>query len=261
MGLQAEVADEEHAAGRQQAVAVLHQPRRQVGVEVVEQAGGVDDVEGFIGTIGAAGEAQGVVTHKPYLAIQPAADALACAVQRGRVTSVPLTALPPADALAFLRYQGQERNAAALLQAPESDLRRIVAVTGGHPLAIKLVVGQAQALPLTQVLDDLAAAQPEVHDFYHFVFRYAWQRLSDPARQLLLHMPLLNPAGATWEDLAAVSGVSLNGYYRSALEELVAASLLDSGCAQGRLLYSIHRLTEYFILSDLIGVEPPGPLA
>lgn len=47
---------------------------------------------------------------------------------------------------------------------------------------------------------------------------------------------------------------------RSALEELVAASLLDAGCAQGRLLYSIHRLTEYFILSDLIGVEPPGPL-
>ena len=73
-------------------------------------------------------------------------------------------------------------------------------------------------------------------------------------------MPLLDPAGATWEDLAAVSGATLNGYYRSALEELVAASLLDAGCAQGRLLYSIHRLTEYFILSDLIGVEPPGLL-
>jgi hypothetical protein len=176
-----------------------------------------------------------------------------------QITSVPLAALPPADALAFLRYHGQERNVAALLQAPESDLRRIVAVTGGHPLAIKLVVGQAQVLPLAQVLDDLAAAQPEIHDFYHFLFRYSWQRLSEPARQLLLHMPLLDPAGATWEDLAAVSGATLNGYYRSALEELVAASLLDAGCAQGRLLYSIHRLTEYFILSDLIGVEPPGP--
>lgn len=174
-----------------------------------------------------------------------------------QVTSVPLAALPPADALAFLRYHGEERSTPALLQAPESDLRRIVAVTGGHPLAIKLVVGQAQALPLAQVLDDLAAAQPEIHDFYHFLFRYSWQRLSDPARQLLLHMPLLDPAGATWEDLAAVSGATLNGYYRSALEELVAASLLDAGCAQGRLLYSIHRLTEYFILSDLIGVEPP----
>jgi hypothetical protein len=174
---------------------------------------------------------------------------------------VPLAALPPADALAFLRYHGEERNAAALLHAPQSDLQRIVAVTGGHPLAIKLVVGQAQALPLRQVLDDLAATQPEVHDFYHFLFRYSWQRLSEPARQLLLHMPLLDPAGATWEDLAAVSGATLNGYYRSALEELVAASLLDAGCAQGRLLYSIHRLTEYFILSDLIGVAPLRPLA
>ncbi|HSN73786.1 MAG TPA: NB-ARC domain-containing protein [Anaerolineae bacterium] len=178
-----------------------------------------------------------------------------------QVTSVPLAALPPADALAFLRYHGEERNAAALLHAPQSDLQRIVAVTGGHPLAIKLVVGQAQALPLRQVLDDLAAAQPEIHDFYHFLFRYSWQRLSEPARQLLLHMPLLDPAGATWEDLAAVSGASLNGFYRNALEELVAASLLDVGCAQGRLLYSIHRLTEYFILSDLIGVAPLRPLA
>ncbi len=174
-----------------------------------------------------------------------------------QVTSVPLAALPPADALAFLRYHGEERNTPTLLKAPESDLHRIVAVTGGHPLAIKLVVGQAQALPLTQVLDDLAAAEPEIHDFYHFLFRYAWQRLSDPARQLLLHMPLLDPAGAAWEDLAAVSGVSLNGYYRSALEELVAASLLDAGCAQGRLRYTIHRLTEYFLLSDLVGVDRP----
>ncbi len=173
-----------------------------------------------------------------------------------QVTSLPLYELPPADALAFVRHHGQERNVPALCDATEADLLRIVAVTGGNPLAIKLVAGQAHALPLAQVLDDLAAARPDTHDFFHFLFRYAWERLSDPARHLLLHMPLLDPRNATWEDLAHVSGVALNGYFRNALEELVAASLLHAGWSQGRLIYSIHRLTEYFLLSDLIGLAP-----
>jgi hypothetical protein len=32
----------------------------------------------------------------------------------------------------------------------------------------------------------------------------------------------------------------------------VTCSLLNAGYLGGRLLYSIHRLTEYFILSDLV---------
>lgn len=176
-----------------------------------------------------------------------------------QVTSLTLRELPLADALAFLRHHSQERNTLALLDASEADLLRIVTVTDGNPLAIKLIVGQLHSLPLAQVLDDLAVVRPDTHDFYHFLFRYSWQRLSEPAQHLLLHMPLLDARGATWEDLAAVSGVALNGYFRNALEELVAASLLNAGCFQGRLLYSIHRLTEYFILSDLIGLERPHP--
>jgi hypothetical protein len=171
-----------------------------------------------------------------------------------QVTSLPLHALPTADALDFLRYHAVERNVPTLLAASDADLRRIARVTDGNPLALKLVAGQLLALPLARVLDDLADARPDTHDFYNFLFRYSWQRLSDPARHLLVHMPLLDPRGATWEDLAAVSGVALNGYFRSALEELVAASLLNAGWVQGQMLYTIHRLAEYFLLSDLVGV-------
>lgn len=173
-----------------------------------------------------------------------------------QMTSLPVRELPPGDALAYVRYHSQERNVPALLNAAEPELQRLVAVTGGNPLAIKLVVGQAQVLPLGRILDDLAAVQPGTHDFFSFIFRYSWERLSDPARHLLLHMPLLDPRNATWEDLAHISGVALNGYFRNALEELVAASLLNAGWSQGRLIYSIHRLTEYFLLSDLIGLAP-----
>ncbi len=169
-----------------------------------------------------------------------------------QVTSLLLRALPFADALAFLRYHAEERQAPALLNAPESDLARVVAVTDGNPLAIKLVVGQLLALPLPQVLDDLVRARAEAQDLYTFLFRYSWDRLSEPAQYLLLHMPLLDSRGATWDDLAAVSGVALNGHFRGALQELVNTSLLNAGAVSGDIVYSIHRLTEHFVLSDLV---------
>jgi hypothetical protein len=169
-----------------------------------------------------------------------------------QVTSLQLHALPFADALAFLRYHAEERQAPTLLNASESDLARIVTVTDGNPLAIKLVVGQLLTLPLAHVLEDLVRARAEAQDLYSFLFRFSWERLSQPAQYLLLHMPLLDSRGTTWEDLAAVSGVALNGHFRGALQELVNTSLLNAGVSSGDTVYSIHRLTEHFVLSDLV---------
>ncbi len=173
------------------------------------------------------------------------------------VASITVRELLPTAAIAFLRHHSHERNIPALLGATEDDLLRIVHVTDGNPLAIKLVAGQAQTLPLTRILDDLASVRPDAHDFYRFLFRYSWERLSAPAQHLLLHMPLLDARGASWDDLAAVSGVALDGHFRDALQELVDFSLVNVGWMQGHLLYSIHRLTENFILSDLVQAEAP----
>lgn len=180
-----------------------------------------------------------------------------CLSANDQVTSITVRELPPADALALLRFHSQERNVPALLDASEADLLRVVKVTDGSPLAIKLVAGQAHCLPLARILDDLAAVRPDTHDLYRFLFRYSWERLSAPARHLLLHMPLLDTRGVSWEDLAVVSDVALNGHFRRALEELVEVSLLNVGWVRGRVLYSIHRLTEYFILSDLMQAGRP----
>ena len=170
-----------------------------------------------------------------------------------QVTALTLHALLPEDALAFIHYHARERNAAAVLSASQAELLRIATVTDGNPLAIKLVLGQALVLPLAQVLADLSAARAGARDFYRFIFRYSWDRLSERAQRLLLHMPLLDARGATWEDLLAISRSAADNTTRAAVAELVNASLLNAGYAQGRLLYSIHRLTEYFILSDLVG--------
>lgn len=169
-----------------------------------------------------------------------------------QVTSLTLDELGRDDALAFVCYHAAERNVPAVLAASDADLERIAQVTGGNPLAIKLVLGQMLSLHLDKVLADLAAAQGAGADFYRFIFHYSWEQLSPTARDLLLYMPLLDPRGTTWQDLAAVSGVSLTGNFDPALLELVNASLFNVGCAQGEMWYSIHRLTEYYILSDLV---------
>jgi hypothetical protein len=169
-----------------------------------------------------------------------------------QVAALTLSALPPDEARAFISYHAVERNVPAALAASAADLARIVHVTDGNPLAIKLVIGQLASLPLAQVLADLTAARPDVYDFYQFIFCYSWQNLSEPAQDLLLYMPMFDARGVMWEDLAAVNGGDENGACRRALTELVNASLVNAGYAAGRLIYSLHRLTEYFILSDLV---------
>lgn len=168
-------------------------------------------------------------------------------------TSVTAHELPAPDALAFVRYHAAERNVPAVLEAPLAELERIVAVTGGCPLAIKLVVGQMHARPLAVVLADLAGVRAGARDFYQFLFHYSWAQLSPDAQRLLLHMPLLDARGTGWEELAAVSGLTGGDAFWRAVDELVARSLLNAGCgAGGQMIYSIHRLTEHFILSDLV---------
>ncbi|MCX6028998.1 MAG: NB-ARC domain-containing protein [Chloroflexi bacterium] len=171
------------------------------------------------------------------------------------VTSLTLRELSREDALAFIHYHAGERNVPAVLNAPLDALERIVAVTDGNPLALKLVIGQMHARPLAVVLDDLATTRAGAREFYRYIFRYSWDQLSPAARHLLLHMPLLDARGAAGEELAAVSGAVAAAEFWAAVEELVNCSLLNAGYAGGRLLYSIHRLTEYFILSDLVHAE------
>lgn len=168
------------------------------------------------------------------------------------VTVLTVPSLGPAPAQAFIRHHAQVRHVAALEKAPQKDVAEIAALCDGNPLAITLVVGQLHTLPLKQVLGDLQKARGRSADLLNFLFHYSWEQLSPTARQLLLHMPLLDIRGVAWPELAAVSDVVPDGEFCRALEELMGASLMYAGYSQGQVLYSIHRLTEYFILSDLI---------
>ena len=173
------------------------------------------------------------------------------------VLCLTLNQLSEADSLAFIRYEGEERGIAAIAKADERRLHRIYSITGGHPLAIKLVVGQARGLPLERALSRLSEATGRrASELYRFIYWRSWEMLDEAARRVLLAMPALAASGGYWENLVAVSDLSEHELER-AVQDLVRMSLLDvSGTEEKR--YTIHRLTYTFIMSDLLGTWGNG---
>ena len=165
-----------------------------------------------------------------------------------QVYSISLQGLPDPDGLAFIRYHGGERGIQAVAEADDAALLQIQRVTGGNPLAIKLVAGQLEHWPLRQVLADLEGAGTggSADQFYQYIFDYSWQHLSPPAQQLLLNMPHLATTGGEWADLRAVGGLD-DETLRQAVGELTACSLLNAGGGADKV-YTIHRLTHHFLL-------------
>lgn len=162
-----------------------------------------------------------------------------------------LDELQEADSFALMRHEGQIRGS-PLAEADEATLRQIYAVTGGNPLAIKLVVGQTRHLPLERVLTRLReAAGKQYEDLYRFIYRRSWELLSDDAKQVLLAMPALAPTGAYWENLQAATELPADRL-DAAIEELVEMSLINVGGITEKR-YTIHHLTYTFIMTDLLG--------
>jgi tetratricopeptide (TPR) repeat protein len=169
------------------------------------------------------------------------------------MSTVPLQELPEADGLALLRYEGRQRGLREVGEAGDEALRPILAVTGGHPLALKLVVGLLASLPLDRVLARLQESGSHADPFYQFLYRPSWELLTDAGKHLLRTMALLPVTGGFWEDLSAASGLP-DPQLAGAIEDLVDHSLLQAGGLAERR-YSIHRLTHRFVLSRVMPPE------
>lgn len=156
------------------------------------------------------------------------------------------------DAAALLRHQAQSIGLAELAAADEKTVESIFQVTGGSPMALKMVVSLAAVLPLPKVLADLGHSQPgPIEDLYRNIYWETWRALSDDARSLLQAMPLVAEAGGLPEQIQAISGLSEEAFW-PAVTELVSRSLLEvRGTVQERR-YGIHRLTETFLRTEII---------
>jgi hypothetical protein len=161
---------------------------------------------------------------------------------------IPVEQLSELDSLALVRHEAGLRGLAEVVAAGDDALQWITAVTGGNPLAIRLVVGQLVSLPLDRVLTQLETAQPDTDSFYQYLYGISWDLVSGPAQHLLLEMVQLPANGGSWEDLAGLTGLSGNDL-ASALQELVTHSLVQVSGFEEKT-YCLHPLTYHFAVSQ-----------
>lgn len=170
----------------------------------------------------------------------------------GLVYNLPLDQLSSTVAVEFIRHLAHNSGLKELAQAPNDALLSIHAVTGGHPLAIKLVVGLADTLPLSQILGDLKAAHlTKVEGMYNHIYLKAWRSLSQNGQALLEMMRLSSEIGLKPELMQRMGDFDETALW-SAISELVSRSLLEVRGTTWERRYGIHRLTESFLETEIV---------
>jgi hypothetical protein len=161
-----------------------------------------------------------------------------------------LPALDQVETFQLVKHEATTRGLFMLARATEAELQPIFEVVGGNPLALKLVVGQTAFLPLTQVLANLKEARGKnISDLYTHIYWQAWHMLDGPGQQTLLVMPLAQEGSLP--HLLALSQLELVELYQ-ALQQLATLSLVQVEGDLNERRYSIHRLTETFLLNEAI---------
>jgi hypothetical protein len=160
--------------------------------------------------------------------------------------------LSATDSLALLRHEAAERGLADVAAAPDASLLPVYEVAGGNPLALKLLVGQMHTLSLSRIVQDLRQASGrKVDELYRYIYWRSWELLGEPARRVLTIMPLVAESGGRPEQIAAL-GELAEGELAAALEQLASLCLVNVlGTVEARR-YSIHRLTEAFLLNEVL---------
>jgi hypothetical protein len=156
------------------------------------------------------------------------------------------------DSQALLRHEMSTRGLVGIVNATEGELLQVHRAAGGNPLALKLLVGQMYTLPLSKVVDNLRRARGRsVEDLYRHIYWQSWNLLTDHARQVLAIMPLVAEGGCGLEQLAALSELE-DESLPEALKQLVALCLVTMQGTVDDRRYRIHRLTETFLLNEVL---------
>ncbi len=168
----------------------------------------------------------------------------------GDVLCESLSELAWPDAIALLKHEANVQQLPQLQTANDSILREIYQTAGGNPLALKMVIGQTRFLPISQVLSSLRLAQTKQTDqLYHYIYREAWEMLDENARKLFVSLPIV-PNG-TFEQLRLASQLPAFDL-QSALSDLIDLSLVEIGPGEPGPRYKLHRLTETFLMHEVI---------
>ena len=167
------------------------------------------------------------------------------------VFTFPVEELAFSDAAELIRHEAAAKGIKDLAAAPLEDLQPIYDLTGGNPLAIKLVVSLLARYPLSKISHDLTHLQPgQVDDLYRHIYRQTWMSLSPAAKALLQAMPLVAATGGLPDQLQTISGLA-EGPFWAAIAELESCSLLEVSGPFNARRYNIHTLTRTFLMTEI----------
>lgn len=148
----------------------------------------------------------------------------------------------------FLRAHGGDD----LTKAKDEQLHHIWQLTGGNPLALKLVAGLVQVFPLSEILTDFKDVESvPILEFYNFIYRRVYNSLSDDARRLLRVMPFASSSGMQVAQLKTVSELSKEALWNG-IQELVQRSLFEPVGPTWDRSFRIHRLTQSFLQTEIV---------
>lgn len=168
------------------------------------------------------------------------------------VFSYSLGELSLADATALLIHHARELGLEELAEVTAAETEEIYAITGGNPLALKLVISLLDVMPLTDIHAGLARSrQGPIEELYKHIYWKSWLALSDNARNLLLAMSLVARSGARAEQLQEITGL-FDAEFWLAVQELRKRSLLEVRGNIHERRFGIHRLTETFLHTELL---------
>jgi hypothetical protein len=167
-----------------------------------------------------------------------------------RIVTVP--ELARQDAKQLLLAQAAANGWPASAKDLEQNAAAVLKLIGGNPLALKLVVGLLDALPLSRVLQALRRGPGgDIETMYRFIYQRAWQALQPEARRLLLAMPAFDAWGVKLDALQAASGLS-DVEVHAAIKQLITRSLVELRGPVTEPLYGIHQLTHTFLQSEAL---------
>ncbi|NER97705.1 MAG: hypothetical protein F6J86_28315 [Symploca sp. SIO1B1] len=184
---------------------------------------------------------------------------------QGDLYRINLKGLEEYGALRLIRQEAEDKGINRVGIAEDDELEPIARITGGSPLALKLVIGQLGYLDLDIVLNRLSqvhlpeegADEDDYVRFYKFIFFPSWRLLSSDGKKLLVSMSRFAPGvGGTVEAVKATSRL-VEDVLIGKIDELWRLSFLEIGKSRSlreQLRYYLHALTKYFVLSDIVRV-------
>lgn len=155
------------------------------------------------------------------------------------------------DIAQLIQHEADIKGLYTLTQLTEAELDQIYSLTGGNPLAVKLLIGQLETLTLSDVLHNFKTQQGKpIQTLLTYIYDQAWQALPDLTRSVLLAMVFTAESGATLAQIAATAEKN-EAETMTALQTLSQHSLVNVHGDLREKRYSIHQLTHTFLMQKI----------